>query len=136
MKRILFSGMVALLLLCSTGAAIAQENPLKQLTGAVWMSSTEESKKALIYGVECAVSMEYSVAEHMAQKDGKASDKDSVVNSLSLFAKNWIRAFEHTNRSEIVNELDAWFASHSDAQDEYVFRVLWKEIMQPKLDAR
>ncbi len=136
MKKLLVCCIFALMVMCSATWSQAQENPLNQLTGAVWLSSSEENKKALLYGVECAISMEYSVVEHMAKKAGKPTDEASLMQTLTPFARNWIRAFKHSTRNDIVNELDAWFTSHTDAQDEPVFKVLWKEIMQPKLTTR
>ncbi len=136
MKRLVLSSILALLMLCTAGIAFAKENPLKQLTGAVWMASSEDNKQALIYGVECAISIEYEVEEHLAKKAGKSTERESIIANLNPFAKNWIRAFEHTERGAIVNEIDAWYTSHSDQQNIPVFKVLWKEIITPKLTAR
>ncbi len=136
MKRLVISSVLALLVLCTASFALAQQNPLRLLTGDVWMASTEENKKALIFGVECAITVEYEAAEHFAKKDGKPSDRKAIIASLSPFARHWIQAFEKTDRNAIVNEIDAWYTSHSDQKKTPVFKVLWKEIMKPKLTAR
>ncbi len=136
MKKNLVSGIFILILLCSATFALAEQNPLKQLTGHVWMASSEENKQALIFGVECAVSMEYAMAEHKAQKNDSPTDEKSIIYNLSPFSKNWILAFENVDRSQIVNEIDAWFTTHSQDKDAFVFQILWKNIMQPKLIAR
>ncbi len=136
MKKPLVSSIFILLLLCTASFALAAQNPLKQLTGDVWMASTEESKQALIFGVECAVSMEYAIAEHKAKQNTSFTDEESIVNALSPFAKNWILAFENVDRSQIVNEINAWYTTHSQDKESFVFQILWKNIIQPKLIAR
>ncbi len=133
MKRIVLSGFLAFMLIFSVGTALASVNPLKQLTGNIWMSSSDDNKEALIYGVECAVSMEYAMAEHFAKKDGKPTDKASVTASLTLFPRAWISVFEGTTRDAIVNKVDAWYKSNNDKLSTPVFEVLWKYVIQPNL---
>ncbi len=133
MKKVILSSFIALCLCFSASMALAKVNPLKQLTGTVWLSSDDANKKALIYGVECAVSIEYAIAEHFAQKNGKPTDKASILASVGLFPRNWITAFENTTRDTIVDEIDAWYQNNKDKQSTPVFRVLWKHVMQPKL---
>ncbi len=133
MKKVILSSFLALCVLFSAGLSQANVNPLKQLTGKVWMVSADDNKEALIYGVECAVSIEYAIAEHYAKKEGKATDKESILAMLSLFPRKWIKAFEHTNRDNIVNEINAWYMKNEDKMDTPVFEVLWKHVLQPKL---
>ncbi len=133
MKKMILSSFLVLCVLFSAGMSLANTNPLKQLTGKVWMASADDNKEALIYGVECAVSIEYAIAEHYAEKEGKSTDKESILAMLSLFPRNWIKAFEHTNRDSIVNEINAWYMKNEDKMATPVFEVLWKHVLQPKL---
>ncbi len=133
MKKIVLGSFLAFVFIFNIGTAIANVNPLKQLTGDVWMASSNDNKKALIYGVECAVSIEYAMAEHFAKKHGKPIDKESLVATLSLFPKNWITVFENTTRDTIVNKINTWYANNKDKLSTPVFEVIWKHIMQPKL---
>ncbi len=136
MKKIIVSSFLALCLIFSAGMSFAGVNPLKQLTGKVWMSSTDDNKEALIYGVECAVSMEYAMAEHFAKKANKPTDQATILASLTLFPRNWIEAFEKNTRDQIVNDIDAWYKNNGDKLSTPVFEVLWKYVMQPKLQTR
>ncbi len=136
MKKMIVSSFLAVCLIFSAGIALAGVNPLKQLTGKIWMSSTDDNKEALIYGVECAVSMEYAIAEHFAKKAGKSTDKAAILATLTLFPKNWITAFEKNTRDQIVNDIDAWYKSNTDKMSTPVFEVLWKYVMEPKLQVR
>ncbi len=125
-----------LLLICmSLGAtlAFAENKILDELTGQVWVHSTMNDKSALIYGVECAIAIEYATAEHIAQKEGKPTDKESIVRSLTSFPRNWIHAFEGSDRKSIVNAIDAWYANNSDQLQRPVFGVLWYEIIAPRI---
>ncbi len=136
MKKVFLSCILALILLSNAALVHASENPLKQLTGTLWMKSTEDNKLALIFGVECAVSMEYAMAEHKAKQNDADTHEQSIMSTLSPFAKNWIKAFKDVNRSAIVNEIDAWYTAHPEHNESPVFKILWKEIIQPKLMAR
>ncbi len=133
MKKIVLASFLTFMFIFSVGTALANVNPLKQLTGSVWMSSSDDNKKALIYGVECAVSIEYAMAEHFAKKQGKPTDKASLVATLTLFPRNWITVFENVTRDAIVNEINTWYTNNKDKLSTPVFEVIWKHVMQPKL---
>ncbi len=133
MKKFIVSSFVVFCLFMSVNMASANVNPLKQLTGTVWMSSADDNKEALIFGVECTISMEYALAEHFAKKANTPTDKATILASLSPFSKNWIMAFENSTRDAIVNEINAWYMSNNDKLSTPVFEVLWKYVIEPKL---
>lgn len=127
---------VGLMLLLGAQSVVAAPvvNPVDQLTGAVWMQSSLENKKALIYGVECAITIEYFVAEKMAEQ-GKAKGKKGKQSqhTFSPFEKGWTTAFQGVSRDTIVKDVDAWYTAHPDQMDRPVFSVLWQEFIVPKL---
>ncbi len=134
MKKICIAGVLLLTLFFGFSDVHARKaHILNALTGTVWLDSTFENKVALIYGVECAVAIEYITAERMAIKNGEKPDMDNIVAELTPFPKNWIKAFNDVDRKDIVTELDAWYAAHPDKITEPVFVVLWEEILQPKI---
>ncbi len=133
MKKIVLSLMLALVLAFGAGLAPAKANPVEQLTGKIWMDSTNDVKKAVLYGVKCAVAMEYITAKVKADQNDKQLSHDEIVRSLTAFPENWLLAFENVELSEIVSTIDKWYTNHPKQIERPVFNVLWYEIMEPKL---
>lgn len=127
-----------MLSLMASGVMAAPSNPLEQLTGTVWAQSSKEVKDALIFGVECAITVEYIVAQQALQEDSKKYKnakvtKDMVMKELSPFARNWILAFDNVPLSTIVGDVDQWYKNNPDQEQKAVFEVLWKEVMTPRI---
>lgn len=140
MKKVM-GWILALTLIMGASSALAVEktNPVDQLTGAVWMQSTQENKNALIFGVECAITIEFFVAKKMDEaqnKAGKRKSRGELVSTLSPFEKGWAKAFENVKREKIVDMVDAWYTQHPDQLQRPVFDVLWNEFISPQLGAR
>lgn len=140
MKRIL-GWVLALSLMLSASPSLAGEegNPVDQLTGAVWMQSSQDNKYALIYGVECAITVEFFVAQKLEQQSNTGSKKKNpkeIISTLSPFEKGWVNAFEGVSRQKIVAMVDDWYTQHPDQLQRPVFSVLWSEFIAPKLQAR
>ncbi len=130
MKKICFA--LAIFMTLSATFAFAQANPLKQLTGSVWVESAKDNKVSILYGVECAVTMEYMTAQYKAEKEGKKLTHAEIVESLTAFPENWILAFTDVSREQIVDMLDSWYMENPTQIERPVFNVLWYEIMEPK----
>ncbi len=133
MKKRMVSVFLFFVICFGVNIAYAKEDILQGLTGQVWQASSLDNKTAFIYGIESAVAIEYVTAEHIAQKKGHATDKQSVVKSLTAFPQSWIMAFDGMDKKSIVGAIDAWYAKHSNQLQKPVLDVLWYEIMEPKL---
>lgn len=139
MKKYILALALMIVMGFGVASAQAQSNPIDQLTGKVWMESSPEIKKAVLFGVECAVTIEHFVAEKAQemQKDVKKGVKKApVVSTLSPFEKGWATAFQDMTREQIVAEVDAWYEAHPDQLQRPVFSVLWTEVITPKLQRK
>ena len=132
---------LALALVLTLGIATAQaggaSNAVDDLTGAVWMQSSPDNKLALVYGVECAITVEFFVAQKLAEeraaKGSRKKNTQELIDTLSPFEKGWAKAFEGVSREDIVQKVDAWYNAHPDQLARPVFAVLWYEMIAPKL---
>ncbi len=135
MKKIAVCFMLTMLMIFSVSVSLAEKNPVNQLTGSVWVESSQENKLALIFGVECAISMEYMTEKYQSEQDGDGVQHSDIVDSLTPFSKGWILAFSNVTRQDIVAEIDAWYANNQDKLDTPVFNIIWHEVIDPRLDA-
>ena len=95
-KSVLSLGLVlALVLACApvraaetTASAVPHNNPVEQLTGAVWQKTTETDKAAFLLGVESAITVEYFVNGKIMEKAAKTGKKPT--STLSPFEKGWM----------------------------------------------
>ncbi len=133
MKKRILSVFLLLVICFGTNIALAKEDIFHGLTGQVWKASSLDNKTSFIYGLESAVAIEYVTAEHIAEQKGLATDKQSIVKSLTAFPQCWIMAFDGVDKKSIVGAIDAWYAKHSNQLQKPVLDVLWYEIMEPKL---
>ncbi len=134
MKKLALCLMLTILVSLSFSIAMAKKNPVDQLTGSVWMESSQENKQALIFGVDCAISMEYITAKYQAKQDGKSKEHLDLVDTLTPFSKGWILAFSNVTRQEIIAEVDDWYANNQDKLNMPVFSIIWHEVIEPKLN--
>ncbi len=128
--------MLVTIMALGANQGFAMENPLQKLTGTVWMDSSVEAKKALIYGVSCAVAMEYETVKYAAEKNGKSVEHNAIVESLNAFAENYIIAFADSSNDAIVTAIDEWYLDNPKELTQPVFKVLWYEVMEPKFQKR
>ncbi len=127
---------LTMLVVFNASIAFAEQNPLAQLTGKVWVESPKNVKESFLYGVECAVAMEYLTAKISAEEAGKEISHEEIVRSLTAFPENWILAFQGVERTAIAEKLDSWYMENPTEMERPVFNVLWYEIMEPKLEKR
>ena len=56
--------------------------------------------------------------------------------TLSPFEKGWMKAFKGVSRTEVIKMVDAWYAANPQRLDRPVMNVIWREIIEPRLDAK
>lgn len=137
-KRYILALALTIVMGFGAASAQAQSNPVDQLTGKVWMESSPEIKKAVLFGVDCAVTIEHFVAAKAqeVQKGVKGARKTPAASTLSPFEKGWATAFKGMTRDQIVAEVDAWYKAHPDQLQRPVFSVLWYDMIAPKLQQK
>lgn len=108
-------------------------NPVEQLTGDIWVKSSNEIKAALLFGVECAVYIEHAVAKRLTELEKAAKKKKAAPSTLSPFEDGWAQAFVGVPRAEIVESIDTWYAENPDKLQRPVFDVIWYELIEPKI---
>ena len=142
-KSVLSLGLVlALVLACApvraaeaaAASAVPHNNPVEQLTGAVWQKTTETDKAAFLLGVESAITVEYFVNGKIMEKAAKTGKKPT--STLSPFEKGWMKAFDNVNRADINKLVDSWYAANPDKLDRPVMGVIWYELITPRLAAK
>ncbi len=139
MKKYILALALTIVMGFGVTSAQAQSNPVDQLTGKVWMESSPEIKKAVLFGVDCAVTIEHFVAakaQEMQKGAKKGAKKAPVASTLSPFEKGWATAFQGMTRDQIVAEVDAWYKAHPDQLQRPVFSVLWTDVIAPKLQQK
>ncbi len=140
MKKTIFGLLLTMLMVFSIVTVETSHakgrNPISELTGKVWVDSDMSTKLALIYGVECAITMEYLTAKHKAEKNGESTEHTKIVESLNAFPESWILVFSDVERQDIVNDIDKWYAENPEKIELPVFKVLWYNIMEPKLESK
>jgi len=109
------------LLLLGAGSALAQgamENSDPDIDGKVWTHSTESDKRAFLLGVSNAVVLEY----HLRTKRSEEP---------SRFVQGWVAAFKDARWSDMVNRVDAYYASNPTKLRRNVLDVVWHEMIAP-----
>lgn len=112
----------------------SKANPVDQFTGATWQKTPEAEKLAFLFGVETAITVEYFVNGKIAEKAAKEGKRP--VYTLSPFEKGWMKAFKGVNRAEVAKMVDAWYTANPQQLDRPVMSVIWREIIEPRLNAK
>ena len=112
----------------------SKANPVDQFTGAAWQKTPEAEKLAFLFGVETAITVEYFVNGKIAEKATKEGKRP--VYTLSPFEKGWMKAFKGVNRAEVAKMVDAWYTANPQQLDRHVMSVIWREIIEPRLNAK
>lgn len=134
MKRVIasliFLGMLSLASAANAAAVKSGPagNPVELLTGEVWQQSKPDNKKAWLFGVDTAVSVEKAVADKLQQQKGK----NRSAYKESPFVQKWIQAFGNSTREEIIDQVDQWYAANPDKLNRPVMDVIWYEIVVPR----
>lgn len=108
-------------------------NPIDQFTGEIWVKTSEAEKKAFIFGIDSAITVEYFIDAKM--KASPESKGKKGVYTLSPFEKGWMQACTDMHREEMVNLVSKWYAEHPSQLDRPVLSVIWNEIIAPRLAA-
>ncbi|WP_165077014.1 MULTISPECIES: hypothetical protein [unclassified Desulfovibrio] len=112
----------------------AAGNPVDQFTGEIWVNTSESDKKAYLFGIDSAVTVEYFVNAKMAENATKAGKKP--VYTLSPFEKGWMEAFANVSRADAIKMIDEWYAAHPKDLQRPVMSVIWYELIAPRLAAK
>lgn len=110
------------LVLVASGGLWASQPDVPEVTGTVWMKSTQQEKLAFLVGAGSAVAIE----NHVDSKNG----------APSKFVKGWIDAFGDETWSEVATRVDKYYSAHPDMNERLVMDVLWKELIMPDLKSK
>ncbi|WP_243362246.1 hypothetical protein [Fundidesulfovibrio terrae] len=123
MKRqwLLVMALLAGILLLADGPGSAQDKAmLPDVDGVVWMRSSSEAKRAFLYGAGSAFVLEYYIrTKHNEQP--------------SQFILGWVEVFGNRTWGELEKALDDYYAANPDQMQEHVFRVIWTQMIEPKM---
>ena len=117
----------------SAPAMNAAGNPVDQFTGEIWVNTSESDKKAYLFGIDSAVTVEYFVNAKLAEQAAKSGKKP--VYTLSPFEKGWMEAFANVSRADAIKMIDEWYAAHHNDLQRPVMSVIWYELIAPRLAA-
>lgn len=144
--RLMLALCVLVVVLC-TGTSYAQESTKTPiLTGEIWQKSSQEEKRAFFFGVDTVVAIDYSINKKLRERDENAQDQQhkGAQNQqrgkrhsvISPFERGWRKALRDVPRKEVIAQVDAWYETHPLELNKPVMRVVWEEIIKPRLDAR
>ncbi|MEF3697778.1 hypothetical protein [Desulfolutivibrio sp.] len=111
------------LFVLTAGGLLAADPVMPEITGAVWMKSSQQEKLAFLVGASSVVAIEHHI-------DLKEADDPSK------FTEGWVAAFKDKKWAEIVDKIDAYFAANPDKGDKLVMDVVWKELILPTMVAK
>lgn len=111
---------VGLVVLTAGGLLAAPEN-MPEITGEVWMKSSQQEKLAFLIGASSVVAIEHHI-------DLKEADDPS------RFTQGWVAAFKDQKWTEIAGKLDSYYAAHPDKGGQLVMEVVWKELILPNMN--
>ena len=128
-----FMAMLACPFLCSAEDAGSNPagNPVDQFTGKYWLDTSLDNQKAYLFGIDSAIAVEAFI--HKLQVANKAKAGKRPVYTLSPFEKGWMEAFKDVSRDQIAEEVTKWYQEHPQDVDRPVLRVIWYELVAPRL---
>ncbi|MCR4667101.1 MAG: hypothetical protein K5657_07385 [Desulfovibrio sp.] len=112
-------------------SSAAHTNYVDTLTGELWLKSSVEEKRAFLFGVDSAVTVEHVVYQTLKERAAKKGKKSRA--RLSPFVNGWMKAFQEMPRNELVKSIDAWYEAHPDKVSEPVMKIIWYEIICKRL---
>ena len=111
---ILFAGTIA----CYAQRPTNTSSP--DLDGYVWQKSSDQEKKAFLYGAGSAIALEYHV-------------RAKRMEEPSRFVKGWVETFKDTSWSELATKVDEYYMKNPEKRSTHVFNVIWHELIAPRL---
>lgn len=115
--------LMALITLFGSETCFAQqktEHPAPDVDGYVWMQSTDDEKRAFLFGAGSLVVLEY----HIRDKHGEKP---------SRFVKGWVDVLKDMSWAEMAKKIDTYYKNHPDNRKRYVFEVIWDDMIKPNL---
>lgn len=99
-------------------AQAAEDHPAPDVDGKVWMKSTDQEKKAFLFGAGSAIVLEYHVRDKHSEEPSK-------------FVKGWVDGLKGISWAELTNKLDSYYKNNPDKIHRHVFEVIWHEVIKP-----
>jgi len=115
--------LLAGLLLAGAITSFAQtpaDHPAPDVDGFVWMKSTDQEKKAFLYGAGSAIALEYHV-------------RDKRAEAPSKLVQGWAVGLKDMSWAELATKVDAFYINNPDRMHFHVFEVIWHEVIARKL---
>ena len=109
------------ILFAGTMASFAQkpmDSPSADVDGKTWLSSTEQEKKAFLFGAGSAIALEY----HLRLKRGEEP---------SRLVKGWVEGLKDMSWADLTNRVDGYYRNNPDKTNRHVFDVIWHETIRP-----
>ncbi|QLA15400.1 hypothetical protein [Desulfolutivibrio sulfoxidireducens] len=111
---------VAAAVTLGTGTLWAVQENVPEITGEVWIKSSQPEKLAFLVGAGSVVAIEHHI-------DLKEADDPS------RFTQGWVEAFKDKKWAEIAKQIDDYFAANPDKTDRLVVEVIWRELIAPNM---
>ncbi len=119
LSLVLFAGLLLAGVITSF-AQTASDHPAPDVDGFVWMKSSDQEKKAFLYGAGSAIALEYHV-------------RDKRAEAPSKLVQGWAVVLKDMSWSELATRIDTFYANNPDRMHFHVFEVIWHEVIAPKL---
>ena len=103
----------------SSFAQAPSAHPAPDVDGYVWMKSTDQEKKAFLYGAGSAIALEYHIRDQHSEEPSK-------------FVKGWAVVLKDMSWSELAGKIDTFYINNPDRMKFHVFEVIWHEVIAPK----
>lgn len=102
----------------SSFAQPAKTHAAPDVDGVVWMKSTEQEKKAFLFGAGSAVVLEYHIRAKHSEEPSK-------------FVAGWVEALKDMSWTELANKVDQYYRDNPEKLHRHVFEVIWHELIAP-----
>ncbi len=115
---------LAIVLFSGAKLCVAQngdEHQAPDVDGNVWMRTSDQERKAFLFGVGSAVAFEYHIRDKNHEKPSK-------------FVKGWFDALNDMRWSDLSNKITNYYAANPQQLNRLVFEVIWHEIIKPNLN--
>jgi hypothetical protein len=111
---------VAVAVSLASGSLWAVQEDIPEITGEVWMKSSQQEKLAFLVGAGSVVAIEHNI-------DLREADDPS------RFTQGWVEAFKEKKWSEIAKQIDDYYAANPGQTNRLVIEVMWRELIAPNM---
>lgn len=133
MKKVIYLFSLAFIMF-GVNLAHANDSYLSKLNGHSWQQSTPQEKLAFIVGMDGVVAIEVAIDQKQEEKAiaDKTPKQKWPKSTVSKFERAWSSVFDQRPRTEIVEQIDTFYANNPTKLDRNVFEVIWYELLVPK----